>query len=383
MAYKLPALTSLRFFAAFMIVISHAGGLFGLHGIVDNFTLAHGVSFFFVLSGFILTYNYAGENREVNWSAYFLHRFARLWPLHIAATVLWFAMFAHPLDATMAQPLAYEALIANIFMVQSWIPIRHFFFSYNAASWSIATEAMFYLLFPLLFVSRSGWPWKGFIFSLFSLFLFGALGSYVRVPIDSESPVVSLIGLMYINPMSRLFEFALGCMTCHLFWQRRSERENHSLGKEMFAVAVFIFSCWLWKQPSISAFANEYLGTVATVYLQNAGSAIPAALLILIYAKSTGPIAKSLSSPGLLFLGEISYSLYLVHLTIYRWFEQRTAYFSESLAMLPIYLAICFSVAIALHLWIEVPLRRAIIIYKWPTLATKRSKILSWPLRPA
>lgn len=61
---KLDQLTSLRFFAAFAIVLHHLEGLFLIKGTHD---LAYGVSFFFILSGFILTYSYSSfkSNKEI------------------------------------------------------------------------------------------------------------------------------------------------------------------------------------------------------------------------------------------------------------------------------------------------------------------------------
>lgn len=86
---KLDALTSIRFIAATLIVIGHAHNTFGSAGIATTFALGQGVSIFFVLSGFILAYNYngrLGNLREV--FKFFLARFARLWPLHIVSIAI-------------------------------------------------------------------------------------------------------------------------------------------------------------------------------------------------------------------------------------------------------------------------------------------------------
>src|SRR5207249_11094077 len=91
---RLDTLTSLRFIAAAMIVVHHTRGCFGIPprwG--DPFPLQHGVSFFFVLSGFILTYVYPSL-RLSGAPRFWWARFARVWPAHAFAFVL--ALFLLP-----------------------------------------------------------------------------------------------------------------------------------------------------------------------------------------------------------------------------------------------------------------------------------------------
>ena len=80
---RLNALTSLRFFAAFVVMLHHfISGSLGFAG------AAHGVAFFFVLSGFILTSNYPHLSTWQDRRSFLLARFARIWPAHVAARPL-------------------------------------------------------------------------------------------------------------------------------------------------------------------------------------------------------------------------------------------------------------------------------------------------------
>jgi peptidoglycan/LPS O-acetylase OafA/YrhL len=148
---KLDSLTALRFFAAAMVVVSHAAGLFHFMNkpaIVD-LPLAQGVSFFFVLSGFILTYNYPDLSGIKATGKFWRARLARVWPAHAFALLLGiFILDLKPLTQ-MGVPL-YQNIIAHFAMVHGWILQEQFFFSINPPSWSISTEFAFYLLFPLL-----------------------------------------------------------------------------------------------------------------------------------------------------------------------------------------------------------------------------------------
>jgi peptidoglycan/LPS O-acetylase OafA/YrhL len=78
---RLDQLTSLRFFAAYLIILYHSVGLFGIERIGVN--LGQGVSFFFVLSGFILTYVYPRLDSWTDIRQFWRARFARIWPAYI------------------------------------------------------------------------------------------------------------------------------------------------------------------------------------------------------------------------------------------------------------------------------------------------------------
>ena len=154
---KLNCLTSLRVFAAMLIVIHHCVPKEHLLKVpvLRGMCLDHGVSFFFVLSGFILTYVYHGM-QPTGYRDFFVARFARLWPAHIATLALGFILGSY-------SPGNGVYLALNAAMLQSWWPVSPCYFSYNALSWSISTEFAFYLAFPFLIRNfRSTWHYKLF-----------------------------------------------------------------------------------------------------------------------------------------------------------------------------------------------------------------------------
>ena len=148
---RLPALTSLRFFAALYVLTFHSGASLMREHLGDNplttfLVNGHlGVSLFFILSGFMLTYS--GERRNAqgfDLSAYALARFARIYPLYllsllIAAPIRWPDLLSSPL-----------ASLETLLMVQSWGPAssdRGWF--WNMPAWTLSIEAFFYALFPV------------------------------------------------------------------------------------------------------------------------------------------------------------------------------------------------------------------------------------------
>src|SRR5262245_8865784 len=202
---RLDALTGLRFIAAAMIVAHHVRGL---NIPVPDYSLDHGVSFFFILSGFILAYVYPALPTWAETANFLVARVARLWPAHVVALLFAIVAFRMPIDRT---------FLANLFLVQGWIPSWPWYFGYNAPSWSISTELFFYLCFPFLILDwRRSWWWK---WTLTALLVAAAILAGIRLglPSVSSDDRVTLHGLLYINPIGRLFEFVTGMVACSAF----------------------------------------------------------------------------------------------------------------------------------------------------------------------
>ena len=151
---RLPAVTSLRFFAAFHVALFHMNEMGVLTGPAWLKAFAGigyvGVSFFFVLSGFILVYTYAG--REISLRNYFQSRFARIYPAYLFSLVLTFPFFYFgalkmqvPFFAFASQHFVLSSVLV-LLLLQSWIPAAAL--AWNPVAWSLSVEAFFYLVFP-------------------------------------------------------------------------------------------------------------------------------------------------------------------------------------------------------------------------------------------
>lgn len=153
----LAPLTSLRFFAAFAIVVHHAAGHFLPIEILMGWPLDQGVSFFFVLSGFVLTHAYSDLTfTRTDLQNFFVARIARIWPAHIFAIVILLTLVG-----TSRVDGAPPSFLLNVLLLQGWVPVKDIFFSFNGLSWTVSTELGFYVLFPLLIHRWSEtWWWK-------------------------------------------------------------------------------------------------------------------------------------------------------------------------------------------------------------------------------
>ena len=156
---QLAALTSLRFFAALHIVLFHIW-IFELPGFSSapawiERALEAGptsVSLFYVLSGFILTYNYvlARGGTTVRARDFWVARIARLYPVYLLAFILYTPLIV--LDTETSAGLRALAGVMALFALQSWGGPTAFV--WNPPGWSLSVEAFFYLLFPFLASSR-------------------------------------------------------------------------------------------------------------------------------------------------------------------------------------------------------------------------------------
>src|SRR5271157_15353 len=151
---RLPAITSLRFFAAFHVALFHIDAMGAITGPPWLKTFAGigyvGVSFFFVLSGFILVYTYAGRNIVLR--EFWQTRFARIYPAYLFSLLLSFPFFYFgalkmhvPFFAFSEQHFALASVLV-LLLLQSWVPAAAL--SWNAVAWSLSVEAFFYAIFP-------------------------------------------------------------------------------------------------------------------------------------------------------------------------------------------------------------------------------------------
>jgi peptidoglycan/LPS O-acetylase OafA/YrhL len=375
---KLNALTSLRFFAALAIVIEHSRGAFTSTAWIGNFPFDYGVSFFFVLSGFILTcvyHNKMDSPRAV--ALFYVARVARIWPLHIATMLLFILLL--PAGAWLvggSGPDSVRVVLANIFLVQSWVPSVRYFFSLNAVSWSISTEMFFYLMFPVLRHRwAESWHWK----TLLILLVLGAILTIATargIPdVDFSNPdAPSSSGIGYIWPFVRIIEFVLGMMAGSVYLSTNSRWTKNFAAWTAIELAAML-SVWWFKSltndlPSRLA-GHSVSYSAWGVFVAHCGASIGFAIVVLALAFQRGIIAKALNWHPLVILGNASFALYLVHQLLLGFVYTHRAGLLVNvpdLAQCVGYWAIAFAMAFLLWHFVEEPAREAI----------KRASIRNW-----
>ncbi len=292
---NLRALTTMRFGAAFWVVLFHywpALSLAGLPGLVAKGYL--GVELFFVLSGFILCHVYlraAGEG-GFRYGSFLWARLARVYPLHLA-TLIGVGVLAGA--ATLAgigidpNILSWSSLPANLLMVHAWgfAPQA----SWNHPSWSISAEWFAYLLFPLfalVFWKLRSRPRAALIISLAALMgTYGAFEALAGFPLTQAT---IHWGALRIVPC-----FALGCATYLAFTRMALPRPGLLAGLSTLAI-IAASALHLWDGVIVSLFAL-LIWSLAALSRQGEQGAPPVRWL-------NGRVG--------VYLGEISYSVYMV-----------------------------------------------------------------------
>lgn len=288
-------LTSFRFIASFLIVLLHMN-MYHTYGGLS-------VTFFFVLSGFILTYNYKEQFKQIRKKelvSFYVSRFSRIYPVHILTFIL---IVLFPIAVN--YPLTLSSALTNLFLLQTYFPTKEVFF-FNGVSWSISVEMFFYALFPFIISLLLKLKLK-LVLALGVLFYLIVIG--VTIAINPPIPTFS-VGwwIYYAFPPMQFLSFFVGILFGLVFLKLNNKTHRHfwlftflecmSVGLFMFMHSIVVF---LPFGPAfqMSLYHLPFIG-----------------LIVFVFAFQGGLVSKMLSFKPLVHLGEISYSTYMIHTVI-------------------------------------------------------------------
>jgi len=356
---RLPALTSLRFFAALHVVFFH---LLALKIMWDTGWLKKissigyvGVSFFFVLSGFILVYTYAG--RDTTAKEFWRARFARIYPAFLFSLVLTgpFFFFA----ALMFKVPFYEWFGAHIKLVlvlvplllQAWVPLAAL--AWNSVAWSLSDEAFFYLGFPFLQkrILKMDAAVLGVLAAACWLLSLGMTSFYTLknpdhlLVIDADVLNGFWLNAVKFHPLARLPEFLLG-MACGAIFLKSKRNSAHAGPLVLGGLLLFLL-------------AAVYSDRLPYAVLHT--SLLAPAFAAVIYGIALKPRwGNLLEWKPLEFLGDASYSLYLLHAFLMGpfFYTQTGDPRHRSVGWVVVYFVLAISISGLVYRFIEQPARR-------------------------
>ncbi|MCX4698838.1 acyltransferase [Streptomyces sp. NBC_01373] len=354
-ATRLPSLTGMRFPAALLVFLFHvslpAAWLLGddandsLVARLAEQAGGLGVTFFFVLSGFVLAWS--ARDGDPNRS-FWRRRYVKIVPNYLIAWALAMALIA-------AGTAPWRSL-STLFMVQSWIPDYDANFSVNPPGWSLSTEAFFYLCFPLLFAwARRIAPHrlKYWTAAVVAAIVATPFVTTTVIPAGdvymSNEPSVSGLHLWfaYVFPPTRLLDFLLGILVARAVLLGRW-RDIGMVWSGLLLVA---------------SYAVAELPGVPYLLAQRVVCVVPCVLLI-----AAGAIADAegrftiFRNRAMTWLGEVSFAFYLLHFVVLA--EGRKLVGPDlnsvpaAIAVLVAECAVAVLLAWALYEWVEKPIVR-------------------------
>jgi peptidoglycan/LPS O-acetylase OafA/YrhL len=310
-------LTGIRALAALMVLGMHTEQNVpaGLDRLFPFFARGYlGVDFFFVLSGYIITHVYFANLASPNLSAvriFLWHRFIRLYPVHITVLAALVAIVSFGGAAGFAlnnpQEWQWNDLLWQLTLLQAWGVTRSP--GWNAPSWSISAEWFAYLLFPLLAPALN----------------------WVR-----QRGIALLIAVTALTAMALLFAMADWTLNTWVGAPALTRVFGEFLCGAALCRAVALSHEWPLPRGDVlgtGAFIAFLFG--ASVGLQDVALIPLLALTILGAAISGGHLARLLGSRPFVWLGDVSYSVYMVHfpvLIVIRRFWERLGFSEWQLA---------------------------------------------------
>lgn len=332
---KIGQITFTRFVAAMAIVISHFNKdlfLYKIRYVSDIFLRANvGVSYFFILSGFIMIVAYHQKVR-INYKDYYRNRLARIYPLYVLGLLLY--LLTRYTDFSIYKCLLY------LLGIQSWIPGKALVL--NFPGWSISVEFLFYLIFPWLYNylyskgNKSIWIIGVLIWTGTQFFTNLYVNSHAYKGAHTVSHEFS-----HYFPLWHVNEFIIGNLAGLFFVKYRKEK-NHDIA------VILLFTGILLSLIFIPL--NFHNGLMAVLFVP----------LIYLISCNNGLLTKMFSLKPFEFLGEISYAVYIVHiLVLYVLRSVLWDYFQvyESNTVFWIYMVILIFTSAIFYRFIEKPAR--------------------------
>ncbi|RRR48164.1 acyltransferase [Mycolicibacter terrae] len=311
---EIKALTGLRIIAAVWVVLFHFRPLLRLASPAVSDALApvldrgaQGVDLFFILSGFVLTWNYLermGESFSARATLHFLWlRLARVWPIYLVTlhlALLWviFTLHVGHVPTEDLSRLTATSYVRQVLLVQLWFEPFFDGSSWDGPAWSISAEWLAYLLFG------------GLVLVVYRMMrATSARGLAALAVIASLPPLLLLLATgQFYTPWSWLprivMQFTAGALACAAVRKLApSARARRAAGYgSALLIAATVGILYYFDAHPISGLYDSG-GLVDVLFVP----------LVMALAVGTGSLPALLSTRLMVYGGQISFCLYMVH----------------------------------------------------------------------
>jgi peptidoglycan/LPS O-acetylase OafA/YrhL len=305
----LKALTGLRCFAAVNIVFFHFSNpeWFGWLAPVVNAGYAS-VSYFILLSGFVLGYNYNARARagEFDTIRFYKARFTRLYPIYFLSLLLAWRIVPEEWGAH-THGMFWTGMVLTPLLLQGWIPSIATFL--NTPAWTMSAESFYYLIFPWMARWKKPTRLGHHLWKLGGVWMLGLIPGTLYIVLNPDGIAHPdrwsygpwLQALKY-TPLPHLASFVFGVLLSEL------DETLPRSGRLRLILGIFGFS---------AAFGLLSLGGRVPYALLHDGLLMPLFGCIVLGLAGNNPLAYALGVRPLVFVGEASYCLYLLHFNMW------------------------------------------------------------------
>jgi peptidoglycan/LPS O-acetylase OafA/YrhL len=351
----LKSLTSLRFFAAFLVVGFHFFSFDQSHTVLNRiFQRGNlGVDFFFILSGFVLGLNFLAKNTELNLKEFYFNRITKIAPLYYLALVLCIPILIfeyHKISSSQSLVNYILSLPLVPLFLQSFTGIEETQKIWNIPSWSVSVEFFFYLIFP--FISVRILKAQKFYSLLLALFFINIVLYAIVSSIPKE---ISLLDFNFhqnlvSHPLFHLPQFLIGNLMSKIYFEKKINQHKFYF--------IFFIILTLFLFIGKNEFLNLKSGNPLLVFTFS-GLIFTTALV--------DKNLKLLNTKIFVLLGESSYALYILQEPLKVFLQQiwsKVFNFGDQTSgfLYAIYLSITLILlSIAAHLMFEIPVRKFLL----------------------
>ena len=365
----LKALTGLRCFAALNIVFFHFSNpqWFGFLAPVVNAGFIS-VSYFILLSGFVLAYNYAerARNGELDRKRFWEARFTRIYPIYFLSLLLSLNLLRSNYQ-THTHAMFWTGVVLTPLLLQGFVPAVATFL--NTPAWTMSAEAAYYVIFPWVAKWKRPERMAPHLIKMAGVWALGLVPGALYIAFNPDGIARPdrwsygpwLWALKY-TPYTHVFSFVFGVMLADL--DRMIERTAQ-------------LRLWLGIIGFGGIYALLSLGSLMPYPIMHDGVLMPLFGCIILGLAGENPLAHALGVRPLVFVGEASYCLYLLHFNL--WNLIHGSHVLDALGLIRFdpwisYVLLIALAVFALH-FIEKPVQRKLREWMHATTVVKAEKV--------
>jgi len=365
----LKALTGLRCFAALNIVFFHFSNpqWFGFLAPVVNAGFIS-VSYFILLSGFVLAYNYAerARNGELDRKRFWEARFTRIYPIYFLSLLLSLNLLRSEYQ-THTHAFFWTGVVLTPLLLQGFVPAVATFL--NTPAWTMSAEAAYYMIFPWVAKWKRPERIAPHLIRMAGVWALGLVPGTLYIAFNPDGIAHPdrwsygpwLWALKY-TPYTHVFSFVFGVMLADL---------------DRMILRTAKLRLWLGIIGFGGIYALLSLGPLMPYPIMHDGVLMPLFGCIVLGLAGENPLAHALGVRPLVFVGEASYCLYLLHFNL--WNLIHGSHVLDALGLIRFdpwisYVLLIALAVFALH-FIEKPVQRKLREWMHATTVVKAEKV--------